>query len=274
MIEDKKSDRRYKKKRRLKGYWKFLAIYSGVLAGLIVIGLIWVYGLLGAYEKGMPDVAMDNIIRTQFSSENIDNLVNQNAGEVSPYEDVDNVRKYLENTVNGNLTFARKSGEYTNDSPVYLVKSDDKNIAKVSLKETGKNRRGFSVWAVDAVTFGEFLGKDNAITITAPSDAVVTINGKQAGEDIIRKQDVPVEIAKNVGDYVKVPCNNVYRIEGLMAEPEITAVLNGRQLELKKDDNADGTYTAAYPSDDELLAGQSDNIKNINIEYGLSLIHI
>ena len=120
MIEDKKSDRRYKKKRRLKGYWKFLAIYSGVLAGLIVIGLIWVYGLLGAYEKGMPDVAMDNIIRTQFSSENIDNLVNQNAGEVSPYEDVDNVRKYLENTVNGNLTFARKSGEYTNDSPVYL----------------------------------------------------------------------------------------------------------------------------------------------------------
>ena len=40
MIEDKKSDRRYKKKRRLKGYWKFLAIYSGVLAGLIVIGLI------------------------------------------------------------------------------------------------------------------------------------------------------------------------------------------------------------------------------------------
>ena len=185
MIEDKKSDRRYKKKRRLKGYWKFLAIYSGVLAGLIVIGLIWVYGLLGAYEKGMPDVAMDNIIRTQFSSENIDNLVNQNAGEVSPYEDVDNVRKYLENTVNGNLTFARKSGEYTNDSPVYLVKSDDKNIAKVSLKETGKNRRGFSVWAVDAVTFGEFLGKDNAITITAPSDAVVTINGKQAGEDIM-----------------------------------------------------------------------------------------
>lgn len=273
MIEDKKSDRRYKKKRRLKGYWKFLAIYSGVLAGLIVIGLIWVYGLLGAYEKGMPDVAMDNIIRTQFSSENIDNLVNQNAGEVSPYEDVDNVRKYLENTINGNLTFARKSGEYTNDSPVYLVKSDDKNIAKVSLKETGKNRRGFSVWAVDAVTFGEFLGKDNAITITAPSDAVVTINGKQAGEDIIRKQDVPVEIAKNVGDYVKVPCNNVYRIEGLMAEPEITAVLNGRQLELKKDDSADGTYTAAYPSDDELLAGQSDNIKNINIEYGKYIIN-
>ena len=52
MIEDKKTNRKYRK--RVSRFWKFLAVYSGILIVVIAIGLIWIYGLLDDYEEGMP----------------------------------------------------------------------------------------------------------------------------------------------------------------------------------------------------------------------------
>ncbi|MGN0407637.1 MAG: hypothetical protein ACI4EJ_05210 [Bacteroides sp.] len=272
MIEDNRSKRKYRKK--ISRFWKFLGIYSAILVALIVIGIIWVYGLLGDYEKGMPDVAIGDVIKKQFSADNIEQLVMDNADGISAYEKMDYVVSYMKNAVAENeVTFARKSGEYTTDTPVYVIKSGDKNIAKVSLKSEGKNGHGFPEWGVDKVTFGEFLDKDNSIIITAPSKAVVTINGKQAGDDIVNEKDVAVEKAKNVGDYVAVPTNTIYKIEGLMAEPEILATLDGTQLNVAVDEQNKGGYVISYPTDEELLKAQSDNIKNINVEYGKYIIN-
>lgn len=273
MVQDKGSKTKYKKKKKKSKFWRFLGIYSVILIVVIAAALIWVYGLLKDYESGMPDVAMQEIIDEKFSADSIDALVYDGSAGLSRYENQDYAAAYMKEAVSGKtVTFARKSGEYTGASPVYTIKSDDRNIAKVSLKEIGKNGHGFSVWGIDNITIG-VSSDNNPVTITAPAKAVVTINGIRAEDDIVKEKNVPVEKTKNVSEYIELPVNTIYSIDDLMSEPDIKAELDGVQLEVQKADGAGGAYTVLYPSDEELLASQSDYIKNINIEYGKYIIN-
>lgn len=268
----RKKSRKNSRKNRINSYWKFLGIYASVWIVVMAVALLWVYGLLKDYEKGMPDSAMTEVLN-QFRSENITNLVTSNAGMISEYEKTENVVAYITDKVNaGELSFSRKSGEYTSDTPVYIVKAGETSVAKVTLAATGKNGHGFTEWGVGNIEFGQFINNSNDITLTAPSGAVVKINGRTAEDDIIVTKDQVVELAKNVGDYVKVPTNDVYKVTGLMAEPEISVALNGQELAVTRDEKT-AEYIAAYPADDELMASQSDRIKNINKEYGKYIIN-
>lgn len=272
MIEDKKTDRKYRK--HIGAFWKFLAVYSGILVLVIAAGLIWIYGLLDDYEEGMPDVAMTDIINEHFTYDNVEKLIMDNQDEIGRYENISVVISYVQDAIYGKeVTFSRKSGEYTNETPVYMVKSENKNIAKVSLKEERKNGHGFSVWGIDKVIFGEFQNNGNMVTITAPSQAVVTINGRTAEDDIVSERDTAIELLEGVKDYVELPTNTIYKVEGLMAKPEIKAELNGVQLVVSEEAGLEGTYTISYPGDEQLLTEQSEYIKNINVEYGKYIIN-
>lgn len=257
---------------KLSGFWLFLAIYSAALVLIMMIGLLWVNGMLKDYELGMPDSAMKKELK-QFESANIETLVEKNSNMVSAYEKKENIVSYLKEKVSaGELTFSRKSGEYTSENPVYIVKANDNAIAKVSLAESGKNGHGFSNWKVNSIEFGQFMNKSNSISITAPSKAVVTINGKACGEDILDKKDVKVETAKNVDKFVTAPTNNVYVISGLMATPEIKATLDGKELSIVKDEKT-GNCTVMYPADEALEKSVAERIKTINTEYGKYIIN-
>lgn len=272
MIEDKKTNRKYRK--RVSRFWKFLAVYSGILIVVIAIGIIWIYGLLDDYEEGMPDVAMSKVIQEHFTQDKIEKLVMDNKDQISKYENIEFVVSYLKDAVADKpVTFSRKSGEFTDETPVYMIKAEDKTIAKAALKEDRKNSHGFSVWTIDKVVFGEFQNKSNTITITAPSNAVVTINGIKAEDDIAAEKDVAIELLEGVKDYIELPTNIIYKIEGLMTKPEIKAEMDGTQLLVSEEAGLEGTYNISYPGDDELLEQQRDYIKNINVEYGKYIIN-
>lgn len=266
------AENKQKRKIKIKSFWGFLGIYSALLVVLIAIGLIWVYGLLGDYEQGMPDGAMAKVLE-KFSDKNIDKFVEEHVQGVSEFETSENVlSKVKGNLSKGELSFVRKNGEFTSDRPVYVVKSGDTAVAKVSLKESGKNRHGFTLWEEEQISFGDFLGKDNAVSILAPANAEVLVNNKKLSSANVSESGIVEEKAKNVGDFVSVPTNNMYKIEGLLAEPEITATLDGVKLDVTMNEKTK-QYVVSYPKDDDLLAKNESRIKNINQEYGKYIIN-
>jgi hypothetical protein len=278
MMADRKkggSARRTGKRRRSRGgfsFWKFLGIYAGLLAVLIVIGLVWVDGLLKDYEQGMPDGAISTVV-SRLSGNGLDEFIEGHISDISEYETKEHViDKVKSNMSSGELKYVRKTGEYTTERPVYLVKAGDVSVAKISLKKNGTNKHGFTLWDVDQVSFGDFLGADNAVDIVAPSGAVVTVNGKVLTDANVSEGGRIVEKTKNVGDYTELPTTNLYKVEGLLAEPDITVVLGGTALDVEFDEK-NMVYEASFPQDEELLAQNLDRIRNINIEYGKYIIN-
>lgn len=259
-----------KRKTKLDKFKVFLLAYSGILIGIVLIALILLYGLLKDYEKSMPNNTMDKVVE-KFTADNIEKLLNDNEINVNEFESNATVAEYFKNVLSNNeVSYKRKTGEFTNNNPVYLVISGDTIIAKVILAEDGKNAHKFTEWKLGSVSFDGYIDAKNGITITAPSAAEVKINGIKVSESYITQKDITFEPVKNVSAFVTTPTNTSYKVTGLIAAPQITATLNGVELPVKVENKI---CTISYPTDAALLEAQKANITAINEAYGKYIIN-
>lgn len=257
-------------KSRLNRFGKFLLIYAGVLVTIILVLLVLLFGLLKDYEKSMPNNVMNKIAK-QFTSDNIEQLLNDNSVEVSEFESESTVSQYFKSMLGNNeVTYKRKSGEFTKENPVYVVMAGDTVISKVKLAANGENAHKFTEWKLDSISFDGCIDTKNELAITAPSGAEVKINGIKIGEAYIKQKDVKFDPVKNIDSFVTAPTNVVYAVDGLLTSPEVTATLNGAELPVKIENK---TCTVGYPSDNALLESQKANITAINEAYGKYIIN-
>lgn len=262
------------KRRKAKGFKEFLMIYSGVLGVVILITWFLLYGLLKDYEAGRPATTMDNII-SQFTVDNVEKLLDDSGVTYSEFENNQVVAEYLKSKLTeGTATYKKKSGEYSEDNPVYVVYAGDTAIAKVTLSADGKNGHNFTKWKMGAISFDGYADKKNskAFTLNVPKGAQVTLNNVTVAASYITADDQQFDPCKHVSDYVTPPVNTVYTIPGLLVQPQISVKLGGVELEITSD-TKNNTYTAKYPSDDALLAQQQDYIKTIAESYGKYIIN-
>lgn len=255
---------------KLSGFGKFLLTYSGILVGIVVILLVLLYGLLKDYEKSMPNNTIE-VFAKDFTPDNISNILSENGIKVNEFETVDTVADYFKKIMQDEtVTYSRKAGEFTNTSPVYMIKAGKTAIAKVTLVEKGKNAHKFTEWKVGSVSIDGYIDGDKNITITAPKGSTVYINGVQVNDSYITDRNVIPEAVRNVSAFVETPTANTYKVSGLLATPEITAKLNGKDLAVNVDKQK---CTVSWPSDDALLEAQKANINSINEAYGKYIIN-
>lgn len=264
--------RKKKKKKRINKFARFLICYSAVLAAAMVVCWIVLYGFIKDYEEGRPSSQMDKII-SYFTADNVENLLNESSVKVNEFETNEQIAGYLEGKLgNETVTYRKKSREYSESTPVYVVYAGDTPIAKVSLVQNGKNSHNFTKWKMGSVSFDDYSDKsnNNTITISAPSDSKVMVNGIEVGDSYIKESGQEFSPCKHVGDYVEKPLRTVYEISGLVAQPQVEAELSGVNLEIVNENN---TYTAEYPSDDDMLAEMQDDITSIARNYGKYIIN-
>ena len=266
----KKSINNIIKKMNLSKFGVFLLAYSGILISIVILLLLLLYGVLKDYEKSMPNNAMSKIIK-EFTPDNIEQILNDNSVKINEFETVSSIADYFKLKMQDNeLTYKRKSGEFTNTTPVYLVKAGDATIAKVTLTENGKNAHKFTEWKLDSISFDGFIDAENEITITAPSAAEVKLNGVKINDPYIIKKDIKFDLVKNVDAFIKAPTNVVYKVSGLMAQPKITASMNGAELAVTVDGKV---CNVNYPTDAALFEAQKPNINALNEAFGKYLIN-
>lgn len=261
---------RKRSKRKFSKFLMFLIIYGTLLISIILILMIFLNGILKDYESSMPNNTMEVLIN-DFTSDNIRNLLEENNVSVNDFESIDVIEEYFKQVMaEEEISYKRKSGEFTNNNPVYVVMAGEKTIAKVTLAEKGKNAHDFTEWKVGEIAFGDYVETAHEIAITAPTSAEVKINGVTVDSQYITETDMVVEQTKNVAEYTNVATNVVYKIDNLLTEPQITAVLGETELPVSVEGNQ---CTVGYPQDDSLLQEHGELITSINQAYGKYIIN-
>ena len=223
------------------------------------------------YEEGMPSGTMDKIVN-QFTPDGIGKLLSDNDVKVNEFETNDTIAAYFTDRLNdGTVSYKKKAGEYSEKTPVYVVYAGDTPIAKVELESAGKNAHKFNKWTLGTISFGDFTKNLAEVKITAPTGADVYINGVQVTDTYKTESEVKFAPCLHVSDYVTVPTNDVYDVGQLIAKPDITAKLNGKDLTVDYDKKTG--YTIYYPSDDELYKSMESRIYTIAEQYGAYIIN-
>ena len=266
----KKNTKNNTRKLKLNKFGGFLLTYSGILITIVIVLLLLLYGTLKDYEKSMPNNTMRTIVK-EFTPDNIEQILIDNSVKTNDFETVSLIADYFKLKMQDNeVIYKRKSGEFTNETPVYLIKAGDATIAKVTLVENGKNTHKFTKWKLGSISFDGFIEAENEITITAPSVAEVKINGVKITDSYIIQKDIKFDIVKNIDTFINVPTNVMYKVNALMTPPKITASLNGLELEVAVDGK---TGTVKYPADTTLFEAQKPTIHTINQEIGKYIIN-
>lgn len=260
------------KKKKLSRFAKFIIIYSSVAfaAMLAIWGLLYLF--LQDYEEGRPSVTMDKIM-SDFNAENVDKVLKSSNLTTNEFETIDTITKFLESRLEGQTASYRKAnGEYSENTPVYMVYAGDTPLAKVELTEAGKNFFKFTKWQIGNISTYDISPKTPSVTvtITVPSGSAVSLNGVSVGNKYIKNDSITFEPCKNIGEFVATPTVTEYEVSGLLFEPDIAVEYNNIPLTLS---GGDGIYTCSYPEDAVLLEAQKDTIINTAETYGKYIIN-
>lgn len=260
-----------RKKKKFSNFKKFLCIYCGILLLAGVVTLIMLHSLLKDYEEGIPTGTMEKVAE-QFTAEGIGKLIADNNVEMSEFETNETIADYFRGKIDdGEITYKKKAGEYSENTPVYVVYAGDTAIAKVTLKSKGKNAHKFNKWTLGEISFGDYTKDLTSAKITVPTGAELSINGVKVNDSYKTETGVKFAPCLHVSDYVETPTNEVYEVGQLIAQPDIKATLGGTELQVEYDKKTG--YVAYYPGDDELFKSQESRIYTIAEQYGAYIIN-
>ena len=209
-----------------KGYIKFLAIWSGVLAVLIIAFLVRFNFYLKDYEKvyeeSLPYHKADEFI--SYLSENDASRIYDvltKKPETGEYEDKDSVVTYIDELVKEKkLTYA-ETRESTDKIPIYHIMADDYIVGELTLAQSDQKRaHKLPIYKVDSFALSE--EPQFSANIKTYDNCKVFINDVEVNKSDLFERKSADET--HFEDYVKIPEVMYYKTEGLYRRPEIRIV--------------------------------------------------
>lgn len=237
--------------KKTSGFWKGLLIYVIVMVVLILVGLAVFWCYIAAYEHSRPEGMVEDYLETRFPEE-LDSQITQYAeANATDYESAESIETALREALEGgDVTYRKTPGEYSQETPVYTIRSDKQEIARVELDpvDAGILSFGFNGWECAEITFAlENFAQTH--TITAPADAQVMVNGAVLTNEYLTGDGIYPELEPYVEDLKTIPDTVTYSID-LFTQPEITATdAMGSTYLLEMDDTGAVSLMMAFPED-------------------------
>lgn len=216
-----------------KRFWTILGAYVAVVLIAGAIGLRFFYDYTADYEYTRPDSAAERICES-FGDDTLTELIGKEfSGKVSEYESIDSaVKRVIIPALGGSsFNYNKLATEYTASAPVYMISSSDggREIAKIYLEQSEDSTRfGLHAWKLKSAELVLDLSnvKTFTFTVSAPENAYVSVNGKPLSSDMILSTE-PYKTVK--WESASAPKANIYKIEGMLAVPEVKAVNSENQ---------------------------------------------
>lgn len=242
---DREKRKSKKSKRR---FWFGYRIYVGVLVLLIVIMCFAVWNTMKKYEKAQPEYVVEEVVN-RLEEGNLSDLKNT-VGQGNKFEKGEDISdEFLELVKGKELTYRLSSESYDSLAPEYDVLSGKETVAKITLKSIKEKKKMailvLSEWEVTGVTPVMAAG-NYQITVTAPSNYKVAINGVELSADEKKGDAKAYEGFDYVAEYVEAPSYQKYRVKELSKLPELS--INGVIVDssLIKNDNGKLSYKCDY----------------------------
>lgn len=199
-----------------KFYKIFLSVAGGLLA-LILIGCIGLTFVLKDYESAQPDRIAEACFLAAAEQGDFASL--RPAGTES-FETADAINTACAERVKGQQVNMLKGVKGSDDSVPYILKVGDEKLLTFTLvKADKKSKFGFTTYEIGKVNF--HFAKD--ITVKAPADCTVSVNGVPVGEQYL-SGDAEVDEMLPMPDGLKPIPVLTYTVADILSEPTITAV--------------------------------------------------
>lgn len=229
--------------KRSDAFLRGLLIYIGLflLAAVAVLVLLW--RVMAAYERSLPEKAL-----LPYTEEGGDLLLDAAARAQNDDEALLDFLYPLK-LEGRELTFRKKTGEYTASKPVYSILADGEAYFTVILKEGDDLGFGMKCWTVDTVTADEayFATERHTLTVTAPAEAEVRVNGR-----LLTAADIEADglYYRDLNPYeasqATLTCTE-YRVEGLFTPPAVVVVYEGVALNAAREDDYSYVFLPGQP---------------------------
>lgn len=177
------SKRKQKEKQKRKQKRRFavgLAVYAALLTLVIIAGLMLFWQYIAAYERSLADGAMDRYMANELMAD-IDREIDRfAAARQTPFESAQEIAAALRlAVVSGELTYRKDLREYTPEEPVYSVRLDKRELAKVCFRpySGGALDFGFERWYVRRTEF-DLDGFAQSYVVQVPTETAVEANGE------------------------------------------------------------------------------------------------
>lgn len=246
------AEKKTTKKKGLPAFW------IGYLVFIIVMILFWCFVVgrvkdcLMQYEASQPERKMEQIVADIENGRLGDYFIVTADG--SKYEDKDIYRKAYRARVNGKKITFKKDPASALEAPEYGLYADDDLFGIVTLKEVTKEPLMFilslSTWAIEKTQSVYETGKES-VEITVPDIYQVYVNDVVLDDNAVLVFGEDIPIFRYVKEYVEVPTQLTYQVEGLAHEPEIKVCdQNGNEVKVVRE-TVDGTLVVKV---DEFLS--------------------
>ncbi|NCB73489.1 MAG: nuclear transport factor 2 family protein [Clostridia bacterium] len=254
------------KRKKLSGFSRFLLIYSAAFLVVVAVALVFFWKYIAAYEISRPEHEMDDVVLAMETYEGSSDLAK--VFVVSDFEDKDTVFSDIYSTyIEGqSCTYRKMAGEYTDDTPVYVLRAGSTDWFKLSLKPKGENAAGygFQLWELSTLE----LLKENTrtVTILVPPGASVSVNGIAVSDDYITDDHVEYEDLTEQEKRFNADFDAyrvLYTIDNIYGKVEVSVVdAEGTELVAESDDESDFVYDAVRYS--VKLTAPADAVVTIN----------
>ncbi len=238
-----------------KKFWRHYRIFC-LIAFVLIIGFaIFFWLFLSSYEQGRSTYLVQDIV-DGFNKKDYDYLI-QKIDKIG-FTNNDYYEKILSSKNYQDVSFERKMGVYKDDAPVYSIKSNNQEIAVVSLKlAPEKGLFNINRWLIDKM---ELTIETNDISIVVPKGIKPFINGQAVDDSYIQDNEYYPPNIKNILNKVNFEALNEYVVPNVYEESTIT--LSSGTIYKKEN-----FYSYDFGADEELLNSLASYLEQLCYAY-------
>lgn len=264
---------RVREKKKGRGYWIFLIVWSVLLTAVLAVALAWFYGFLKDYQSVFEEtrpLLYQNEVMQMFTACDAEQILEAaEPVELGPYEDREHFENFIKDYLSGKeIDFGTKKGEHIEERPVYVVMADEEPFAVVRLKKKAETADyGLPLWETDSIELLPMPTKE--YTLLVPSTVTVTVNGLPVTEETMEESGIRGTAEEYLETYTQIPSCNRYHLGQFYGEPVLYGINEaGEPVDIAY--NADEhCFEADFGGNQELQASVEDYVIQVVADYAM-----
>ena len=208
------------KKHRWWPFFLFMFLYAAAFLTASYFGLKEFWAYMEAYENSRPkntvNAYMDQLTVEYVADQVQDEIIARIDTNIQSEEEC---RAYILNQLSGGISHAKKSAESTDTRTVYVLRSGGKVVGQFAIESTTADEYGFTYWKLAEESFDmSYLVTGETISVTAPSEYTVSVNGVQLDETYVTKSGIHYELLEEYYDDFDLPTMSTYEAGPFLGE--------------------------------------------------------
>ncbi len=226
-------------KRFKHGFMLGMAIYAAIFLILVAVGLSFFWKFIEAFEASRPLNTIDDYMAKLTEEHICDTQADLIARIDHNIMSEEACRKMICDSIEGNITYAKKPSESTDTKTVYVLRSGSRIIGTVTMTTTEIDEYNFPRWKISEEKFDfSFLLGIETYSVTVPQDFQVYVNGTKLSEEYVVQTGIEYDVLERFYDDYALPTMVTYEVEPVMGEFE-TQVTDAEGNVVLIDENTD-----------------------------------